>query len=137
MDDNAENSMPSFSLNCPATATTDPPNASTTKPQASSDGLEIPECCPQRDSYPQRSIRRLTSPIVLAGKRKTHICMECVAEIKNRNTRRRNDWHSALCNGSNVSNMWKHLLIKSVSSRMVALYAMTCVQHYMSNDVKK
>mmetsp|Transcript_15276 Transcript_15276/g.22492 ORF Transcript_15276/g.22492 Transcript_15276/m.22492 type:complete len:288 (-) Transcript_15276:1257-2120(-) len=109
MGDNAENSMPSFSLNCSTTATTDPPDASTTEPQAPRDGLEIPESNPQRDSYPQRSIRHLTSPIVLAGKKKTHICMECVAEIKNQNTRHPNDWHTALCNGSNVSNMWKHL----------------------------
>ena len=35
--------------------------------------------------------------------------MECVAEVKKRNTRRPNDWHTALCNGTNVSNMWKHL----------------------------
>ena len=73
------------------------------------EGTAIPASVAEYSRYPQMTIRLLKVPLIFGSKKKTHICMECVAEVERRKRRRRNDWYQALCNGSNVSNMWKHL----------------------------
>ena len=63
------------------------------------EGTAIPVSVAEHSRYPQKTIRLLKVPLFFGSKKKTHICMECVAKVEKRKIRRRNDWHIGfVCN---------------------------------------
>jgi len=55
------------------------------------EGTAIPASVAEYSRYPHKTIRLLKAPLIFGSKKKTHICMECVAEVERRKKRRRND----------------------------------------------